>query len=66
MYGNPFLRLLRREIEALVRKKRGASFLTKQQAKAELTRLDAELRRLRAKVTALEARRAKLTGGTGG
>jgi len=65
IYGNPCLRLLRREVEALVRKARGAGYLMKQQTKKELARIDTELRRLRAQVAALEARRAKLTGRVG-
>jgi uncharacterized protein involved in exopolysaccharide biosynthesis len=37
-------------------------YLTKQKSKTELARIDGELKRLRAKVAALEARRAKLRG----
>lgn len=59
-HGNPFLRLLRREVEALVRKGRGVAYLTDQQAKAELARVDRELRRLVREVAALEERRAVL------
>ena len=36
VYGNPFLRLLRREVEALVKKKHGDNYLKDQQAKREL------------------------------
>jgi len=60
IYGNPCLRLLRREVEALVRMERGAAYLTNQQGKTELAHIDAEMRRLRTKLAALEARRAKL------
>jgi hypothetical protein len=60
IYGNPCLRLLRREVEALVKTGRGSAYLTKQQAKVELARIDSEMRRLRAKLGALEARKAKL------
>lgn len=62
IYGNPCLRLLRREVEALARNERGAAYVTKQRAKVELRRIDTELRKLRTKVAALEARRAELTG----
>jgi hypothetical protein len=41
MYGNPWLRLLRREVEALVRKKHGNNYLRGQQAKTELARITA-------------------------
>jgi len=38
MYGNPWLRLLRREVEALVRERHGANYLRDRQAQAELAR----------------------------
>jgi hypothetical protein len=62
IYGNPCLRLLRREVEALVGKERGAAYLARQQVQTELARIDSEMRRLRAKLVALEVRRAKLAG----
>lgn len=60
MHGNPFLRLLRREVEAVVEAKLGARGLKARQAKAELARVDRELRRLEAQVAALKARKAQL------
>ena len=39
MYGNPWLRLLRRELEALVRKNHGDGYLVERQEKAELARI---------------------------
>lgn len=60
IHGNPFLRLLRREIEALVTKKHGGHYLKDRQTKAELTRVNRELKHLRSQLAALEARRAKL------
>jgi hypothetical protein len=65
VYGNPFLRLLRREVEALVKKKHGDKYLKAQQAKAELTRINRDLKRLRTQVATLEARKAELTAGLG-
>ena len=59
-FGNPFLRLLRREVEALVKKKHGADYLKAQQAKTELARINRELKRLKTQVAALEERRSKL------
>jgi hypothetical protein len=59
-FGNPFLRLLRREVETLVKKKHGAGYLKDQQAKTELARIDRELRRLKARIAALEERRPKV------
>jgi hypothetical protein len=43
IHGNPFLRLLRREVEALIKKKHGVDFLKDQQAKTELARINGEL-----------------------
>jgi len=60
MYGNPWLRLLRREVEALVKKKHGDNYLRDQQAKTELTRINRELRRLKTQIAALEERKSKL------
>jgi len=60
MHGNPWLRLLRREVEALARTKRGDRYVDEQQARAELTRINREIRRLRTELAELEERRAKL------
>lgn len=60
MHGNPWLRLLRREVEALVRNEHGNDHLKKQQAKAELARTNRELKRLKAQTTALEERKSRL------
>ena len=65
MYGNPWLRLLRREVEALVKTKRGVAYLKDQQAKAELARVNRELKRLKTQVAALERRRAQLNAQLG-
>jgi hypothetical protein len=60
IFGNPFLRLLRRELEALVEKKRGHAYLKAQRAKMELARINRELKRLKTQIAALEERKAKL------
>ena len=65
IYGNPWLRLLRREVEALVKRKRGDRYLKAQQAKTELARINRELRRLRTQVGALEKRKSELIGDLG-
>ena len=63
IYGNPFLRLLRREVEALVKKKHGGGYLKDQQTNTELARINRDLRRLKTQMAALEERRAKLLAG---
>jgi hypothetical protein len=60
MYGNPWLRLLRREVEALIRKKRGKNYLKDRQAKTELVRINRELKRLKTQIARLEERKSKL------
>jgi hypothetical protein len=63
MHGNPWLRLLRREVEALVSAKRGVDYLKDRRAKTELAGINRELNRLRKEIVVLEQRKAKLTGG---
>jgi hypothetical protein len=61
MYGNPGLRLLRREVEALVRSRHGGGYLKDLQAKQELTRIDRELKRLKRQIAYLEKRKLQFT-----
>ncbi|MBI5485824.1 MAG: hypothetical protein HY905_00675 [Deltaproteobacteria bacterium] len=61
MHGNPYLRLLRREVEALVQEKHGEHGLKERQAKVEVGRINLELKRLKAQIASLEERRSKLT-----
>ena len=60
MHGNPWLRLLRREVEELVSSLHGERYLREQQARAELRRVNRELKQLKTKITVLEQRRAVL------
>jgi hypothetical protein len=60
MHGNPWLRLLRREVEELVSSRHGERYLREQQARAELRRVNRELKQLKTKITVLEQRRAVL------
>ena len=59
-HGNPYLRLLRREVEALVRTKHGDGHLKEMQARTDLAHANRELKRLQAQVAELERRRASL------
>ena len=60
LHGNPWLRLLRREVEALARASHGDRYVRDQQARAELKHVNREIRRLRAELAKLEERRVKL------
>jgi hypothetical protein len=64
IYGNPWFRLLRREVEALVKECHGANYLQDQQTKTELARIDRELKRLKTQIAALEERKAGLKAGS--
>jgi hypothetical protein len=60
MHGNPWLRLLRREVEALVKTKHGDAYLHDQRAKTELGGINRELKRLKTQVAVLEGRKVKV------
>jgi hypothetical protein len=61
MHGNPWLRLLRGEVEALARSSHGDRHVTHNQARNELGRVNREIRRLRTELAGLEERQAQLT-----
>ncbi|MBI4566224.1 MAG: hypothetical protein HY716_16180 [Planctomycetes bacterium] len=63
MHGNPWLRLLRREVEAVVKKKHGRDYLEDQKTKTELNRITRELKRLKSGIAALEKRKSELQAG---
>ncbi|HUZ55767.1 MAG TPA: hypothetical protein VMU94_24955 [Streptosporangiaceae bacterium] len=60
MHGNPWLRLLRREVENLAKALHGDRHLRERQARAELARINRERKQLRAQLAALEERRSVL------
>src|SRR3954471_4060673 len=60
MHGNPWYRLLRPEVETLVRDKSGLDDLHKKKLEKELADLAREARRLTTRLKAIERRRAEL------
>ncbi|MDQ1539235.1 MAG: hypothetical protein QOE58_3628 [Actinomycetota bacterium] len=60
VHGNPWLRLLRGEVEEVVRVSHGQGRLEDRLATTELALVDSELRRLRMELTKLEEQRAEL------
>ena len=66
MHGNPWLRLLRREVEDFVKTRYDDRYLKERQATAELARINRELKRLRTQLAALEERRSTLMSDLGG
>ncbi len=60
VHGNPWLRLLRREVEELMAGTYNDRDHRQRRARAELARVDRDMKKLRAEVAALEEHRAKL------
>ncbi len=65
IHGNPFLRLLRQEVELLVRGKHGVEYLQGQQARTELAGINRELKKLKKQIAVLEARKSKILSDLG-
>jgi hypothetical protein len=61
MYGNPCLRLLRQEVEALVTEKYGAGYLQQKELQNELAEVNKTLRALKTKTRAMEKRKLELS-----
>jgi hypothetical protein len=66
MHGNPWFRLLRHEVEALVKEKGGQDHLHTKKLEKELSDLDKEARKLETRLKAIEGRRAVLMKKLGG
>ena len=60
MHGNPWFRLLRHEVESLVRDKSGPVHLHSKKLQKELADLNRETRKLKTRLNAIERRRAEL------
>ena len=60
MHGNPWYRLLRYEVESLVRDKSGQDHLNKKKLQKELADLKTEARKITTRMKAIERRRAEL------
>ena len=62
MHGNPWLRLLRHEVEALVKEKGGQDHLYEKKLQKELADLEKEARKIKSRLKAIERRRDELKG----
>jgi hypothetical protein len=60
IHGNPFLRLLRHEVEALVEEKHGSAFLKRKRFSNELSKVNQDIKRLKAEIESLEKRKKEL------
>lgn len=60
MHGNPWFRLLRHEVEALVSEQIGKDGLRKRKLQKELADLDKEARKIKSRLKTIERRRVEL------
>ncbi len=60
MHGNPWFRLLRHEVEALVTEKGGQDHLHRKKLEKELADLNKEARKIKSRFKTIERRRAEL------
>lgn len=62
VHGNPYIRVLRRQLEAYIVEELGDEYLRCWQAKTELRDITREMAELRKRLDQLEARRAQIEG----
>ena len=60
VFGNPYYKLIRSEVEALVKEKYGDDHLEKKKIKKELVDTNKELRKLKKQIVSLEKTKVKL------
>ncbi len=60
VWGNPYLRVLRSQLEPYIAEQLGPEYLTSQKAKTELRAISKEIADLKRKLTELEARKVEL------
>jgi hypothetical protein len=60
VYGNPFLRLIRSEVEAFVEEKHGGNYLKMKKIKKDMAQTNKELKMLKIQVATLELKRSSL------
>jgi uncharacterized protein (DUF3084 family) len=66
MHGKPWFRLLRHEVEALVKEKSGQDHLQNKKLQKELADINQEARKLKTRLAAIERRRSELMKERGG
>lgn len=60
MQGNPYYKLIRSEVEALVNEKYGSNYHKKKKSKNELAQVSKEMKVLKSQLVSLEQRKAEL------
>jgi hypothetical protein len=62
VWGNPYLRILRSQLEKYITEELGEAYLVKVKNQAELRRIKKEISELKLKLKGLEARKADIEG----
>src|SRR5208282_1382475 len=65
MWGNPYLRILRDQLEAYITEELGSKYLRSKKSQAELRKINREIASLKKKLTALQARKGEIEAATG-
>jgi hypothetical protein len=65
IWGNPYLRVLRSQLERYIADQLGSSHLTGTKSQTELRKVKKEIAALKKRLTALEARKAEIEKATG-
>ena len=60
VFGNPYFKLVRSEVESLVNEKHGSDFLQKKKDSKELAQINKDVKKLKAQIASLEQRKAEL------
>ena len=60
VFGNPYFKLIRSEVESLVDEKYGGNYLQKKKGRKESSQINKEMKKLKAQVASLEQRKAEL------
>ena len=60
IWGNPYLRILRSQLERYIAEKLGSSHLASTKTQTELRKVKKEIAELKKKLTALQARKAEI------
>ena len=63
MHGNPYLKVLRGQLEGYIAKKQGARHLAEAKHAAELRKISSEITSLKRRLTALQKRKVELESG---
>lgn len=60
VWGNPFIRVLRSQLEEYIKEELGSEYLIKVKAATDIKKINSEIRELQAKLAELQARKAEI------